>query len=258
MKTVILAGGKGTRLSDGVDSIPKPMVRVGGLPILCHILNIYSSYGFNDFILALGYKSEYIKQYFLNFLYLNNDFRLDFGNNKTQILSNKKFNWNIEFIDTGTETQTGGRLLNIREYLHDETFMLTYGDGLADINLNNLIKFHKNHTKMVTITAVRPSARFGELNLDANNTVTSFKEKPQIKDGWVNGGFFVLNKEFLNYIDDESTILEKEPLEQMVAQKDIAAYRHEGFWQCMDTIRDKDYLNQLWDTKKAFWVQNND
>jgi glucose-1-phosphate cytidylyltransferase len=136
--------------------------------------------------------------------------------------------------------------------------MLTYGDGLANINLNNLVKFHKNHTKMVTITAVRPSARFGELNLDPNNAVTSFKEKPQIKDGWVNGGFFVLNKDFLNYIDDESTILEKEPLERMVAQKDIAAYQHEGFWQCMDTKRDKDYLNQLWDTKKAFWVQNND
>ena len=147
MKTVILAGGKGTRLSDSLDSIPKPMVRIGDLPILCHILNIYSSYGFNDFILALGYKSEYIKQYFLNFLYLNNDFRLDFSKNKTQILSNKKFKWKIEFIDTGLETQTGGRLLNIKKYLKDETFMLTYGDGLANINLNNLIKFHKNHKK---------------------------------------------------------------------------------------------------------------
>ena len=259
MKTVILAGGKGTRLSESADSIPKPMVTVGNLPILLHILNIYSSYGFNDFVLALGYKSEYIKQYFLNFLYINNDFSLDLNTNKIQVLTNKKYKWKIEFVDTGLETQTGGRLLKIKDHLNDgEQFMLTYGDGLADININNLLKFHNDNKKMVTVSAVRPSARFGELDLNSQGIVTSFKEKPQINDGWINGGFFVMNKIFINYIQSAHTVLEKEPLEKLVRENNLAAYRHEGYWQCMDTVRDKDYLNKLWDEGKAFWVSNND
>jgi glucose-1-phosphate cytidylyltransferase len=255
LKVVILAGGLGSRLTNSVDSVPKPMVTIGQLPIICHIMNIYSLYGYNEFIFALGHKAEMIKEYFINYCYLANDFKLDIASNQTKIISGTNPKWNISFINTGEETQTGGRILRLKSILKGEDFMLTYGDGLADVNINNLVNFHNKSSNLVTVTAVRPAARFGELVIDSKNKVNSFKEKPQINNGWVNGGFFVMNNNFLNYIDGDNTVLEKDPLEKLVLDKKLGAFKHEGFWQCMDTIRDRDYLNSLFNSNKAPWIK---
>ena len=228
MKVVILCGGYGTRLSEETAVKPKPMVKIGKKPILEHIMGIYEYYGYNQFILALGYKSEYIKKFY----------------------KNKK---NISLVYTGKDTKTGGRILRLKNYLKNEkTFMLTYGDGVANINIKKAIRFHKNHGKIATITAVRPPLRFGELKI-SRKKVKSFKEKPQVGQGWINGGFFVFNKEVLNFIKNDQTMLEREPLEKLTKAGQLMAYEHRGFWKCMDTMRDKILLNQLWNKGNALW-----
>ena len=230
MKTVILCGGYGTRLSEETTIKPKPMVKIGNKPILEHIMSIYEYYGYNQFILALGYKSEYIKKYYKN--------------------KRKK---NINLIYTGKDTKTGGRLLRLKNYLKNEkTFMLTYGDGISNINIKQAIKFHKDHGKIATITAVRPPLSFGELKI-SRNKVKSFKEKPQVGQGWVNGGFFIFNNEVLNFIKDDQTMLEREPLEKLTMAGQLMAFEHKGFWKCMDTMRDKILLNKLWNEGNALW-----
>jgi len=228
MKTIILCGGYGTRLSEETVIKPKPMVKIGGKPILEHIMNIYKYYGYNQFVLALGYKSEYIKKFY----------------------KNKK---NIELVYTGQDTKTGGRLLRLKSYLKNEkTFMLTYGDGVSNINIKKAVRFHKNHGKIATITAVRPPVRFGELKI-SRNKVKSFKEKPQVGQGWINGGFFIFNNKVLNFIKDDQTMLEKEPLEKLTKTGQLMAFEHKGFWKCMDTMRDKILLNKLWKKGDALW-----
>ena len=227
MKVVVLAGGFGTRLSEYTKTIPKPMISIGNKPMLLHIMNLYAKYGFKDFYIALGYKGKIIKKFF-----------------------NKKFfDWNINFIETGRNTMTGGRLKRLKKYIGKETFMMTYGDGLSNVNLKKLLKFHKKKKKLVTLTAVRPPARFGALKLKGHY-VSSFKEKSKLDEGWINGGFFVMEPEFLKFIKNDNTYLEREPLEAVTQKKQLAAFRHEGFWQCMDTKRDKDNLNKILKRKK--------
>ena len=255
MKVVILAGGFGSRLGEITETIPKPMVEIGGKPIIWHIMKIYSQFGYDDFIIALGYKSQIIKNYFLNFHFRNNDFNINLATNKITKLSGENLNWNISLIDTGLNTMTGGRLKRLKKYISNERFFLTYGDGLADINIKKLLEFHKNHQKMVSITTVRPSARFGEIAI-IDNMVESFKEKPQVSHSWINGGFMVIEPEFLNYIDSDETILEKGPLESAAAIKQMMAYKHYGFWQCMDTKRDKDFLNEIYSSGNCRWLKN--
>ena len=227
MKVVLLAGGFGTRLSEYTKTIPKPMINIGGKPMLLHIMKLYAKYGFKDFYIALGYKGEIIKKFF-----------------------NKKFfDWNINLVETGENTMTGGRLKRLKKYVGKTTFMMTYGDGISNVNLGKLIKFHKKNNKLVTLTAVRPPARFGALKLKGNS-VSYFKEKSKLDEGWINGGFFVMEPEFLKFIKNDNTYLEREPLEAVTQKKQLAAFRHEGFWQCMDTKRDKDNLNEILKGKK--------
>ena len=245
MKVVILAGGKGTRISEYTNVIPKPMVPIGNFPIIWHIMNIYASHGFNEFILALGYKSDVIKDYFIKFNSLNSDLTVNLANGNIQIHQNKSLNWKVTLVDTGEETMTGGRLKRLKHYLDEDTFMLTYGDGLANINIKELLDFHLINNKLVTMTAVRPTARFGELELNSN-IITSFKEKPQLKDGWVNGGFFVMQREFIDFIKGDNEMLERKPLEYVAKNNQLIAFKHEGFWQCMDNKRDLENLQKLW------------
>ncbi len=252
MKVVILAGGKGTRLSEYTESIPKPMVNIGDYPIIWHIMKIYAYYGFKDFVIGLGYKSELIKDYFLKFKSLNSDFTVDLSSGNIETHQNKSLDWKVTLVDTGLETMTGGRLKRLKKYLDEDTFMLTYGDGLANVNIKSLLEFHNSHKKMVTMTAVRPPARFGELELKSN-LVKSFKEKPQLNDGWINGGFFVMQKKFIDFIKDDTQMLEREPLEEITRINQLMAYKHEGFWQCMDNKRDLEKLNYLWKTNPP-WI----
>ena len=251
---MILAGGFGTRLTEYTDIIPKPMVPIGAKPILWHIMERYASFGHLDFFLALGYKAELIKQYFLNFHSTNSDFSLNLTTGQMNTINSSGFDWNVTLVDTGLNSMTGGRVKRLQNLIGNEPFLLTYGDGLADIDINALIKFHKNHGKMVTVTAVRPVARFGEIEIANDNSVKTFKEKPHVTRGWINGGFFVIQPEFFELIDDDSTILERKPLELAASMGELQAYRHEGFWQCMDTKRDKDYLEELWQKEKAPWT----
>jgi glucose-1-phosphate cytidylyltransferase len=255
MKTVILCGGKGTRLSEETYARPKPMVLIGDQPILWHIMNSYSKFGHEDFICALGYMGEFIKDYFSRFYTLNNDFTINLKNGHLNYHSESHKNWNVSLVNTGVESMTGGRLFRLRDFLSKEdTFMLTYGDGVSDVNISELFKFHKSHGKLATVTAVRPPARFGEMLFDGSQ-VTSFAEKPQTSTGWINGGFFVFNKKIFDYLDNgEQTILERAPLENLAKDGQLMAYKHEGFWQCMDTLRDKMYLNELLESGKAPWV----
>ena len=255
MKTIILAGGFGTRISEFTDKIPKPMIPIGNMPILWHILKFYSNYGIKDFGIALGYKSDVIKNFFLNYSHLNSDFSINLSSGNITTHSTSKDNWDVSLIDTGLNSMTGGRVKRMKEYIgKDEPFLLTYGDGLSNVNINELLKFHKSHNKMVTVTAVRPSARFGEMKIDKNN-VTVFKEKPQTNSGWINGGFFVCNPEFLDFIDGDDTILERDPLERLVALNQLAAYKHDGFWQCMDNKRDYDLLNKMYEDNNIPWLK---
>ena len=252
MKVLILAGGLGTRLSEYTESIPKPMVMVGGKPILWHIMQTYAKYGFKNFYIALGYKSEVIKEYFLNYRTLNSDFTIDLFNGSIETHQQDTVDWKVNLVDTGLNSMTGGRIKRMQDLIGDETFLLTYGDAVADINISELIKFHKNHGKMVTVSAVRPEARFGELGIE-DNTVNSFKEKPQTSKGWINGGYFVVEPEFFKFIENDKIILEKTPLEKIAQMGELMAYQHEGFWQCMDTKRDKELLESLWEADNAPW-----
>ena len=253
MKVVILAGGLGTRLSEYTESMPKPMVTIGSRPMLWHIMKTFSKFDFKNFYIALGYKSKIIKEYFINYRILNSDFTVDLYNGKFETHQKDKVDWKVNLIDTGLNSMTGGRVKRMQNLIGNETFFLTYGDAVSDINISDLLKFHKNHGKMVTVTAVRPEARFGELNIE-NNVVTSFKEKPQTTSGWINGGYFVVEPEFFELIDDDQTILEKKPLEKVAQMGELMSYKHEGFWQCMDTKRDKDLLELLWAAEDAPWI----
>ncbi len=246
MKVIILAGGYGTRLSEYTSVIPKPMVKIGPKPIIWHIMEHYASYGFKDFYLALGYKAESIKEYFLNYTSLNSDFSINLLSGEVATTNEPFVDWNVALLDTGIDTLTGGRIRRLNEFVKNETFMVTYGDGLSDIDLQQLLDFHKQHGKMVTISAVHPTARFGELNLDGEKVVT-FREKPQLHEGWINGGFMVIEPKFLDLIAGDETMLEKEPFEIAASMGELMAYRHPGFWQCMDTKRDHEFLEKLWE-----------
>jgi glucose-1-phosphate cytidylyltransferase len=252
MKTVILAGGAGTRLAEETSIRPKPMVEIGGLPILHHILSIYSAHGFNDFVIACGYKGEFIKDYFCNHRLRSNDVFVDLGSGKIQEMNSRSPNWRLNLVDTGLQTQTGGRLKRCSPWLKGEPFMMTYGDGVGDIDVSALLKFHRAHKLLATITAVRPPARFGALMLEGDR-VASFSEKPQVGEGWINGGFMVLEPQVLDYIEGDDSIFEKSPLEKLAADRQLAAYRHDGFWHPMDTLREKQLLEKLWSSGNAPW-----
>ena len=252
MKVIILAGGFGTRLSEFTELIPKPMVRVGDKPIIWHIMNHYANYGHNDFYLALGYLSEVIKKYFLTYQSLQSDFSVSLKSGDVNFFNSTSLNWKVNCIDTGEATLTGKRISKLQKYISNEPFLLTYGDGLSNVNIEDLVKFHKSHNKMITMTAVRPKARFGELSIDGNKVV-DFKEKPQMAEGWINGGFFVIEPEFFDIIGSENVMLERAPLEKAANMGELMVYKHDGFWQCMDSKRDYDYLNDLWKNKDYKW-----
>jgi glucose-1-phosphate cytidylyltransferase len=251
MKTVILAGGLGTRLAEETDKTPKPMVEIGGMPILWHIMKIYAAARFEEFVIALGYRGDVVKRYFLDYHQVRNDLTIG-GDGKVTVHDGNRERWLVDLIETGIETQTGGRILRLADRLRDETFMLTYGDGVADVPCRALVDFHRSHGKLATVTAVRPPARFGGLVFDGD-LVTEFTEKPQIGEGWINGGFFVLEPGVLDYIADDETIWERDPLERLAADGQLMAYRHEGFWQPMDTLRDLRLLEALWESGEAPW-----
>jgi len=255
MKTVLLAGGLGTRLSEETTLRPKPMVEIGGMPILWHIMKRYASFGFNDFAIALGYKGEVIKEFFLNYKLHKSDMIVNLQSGDVKFENDLSENWTVGLHDTGTNSMTGGRLFNLKRlFKPGDIFMLTYGDGVADINIGKLVKFHKAHGKLATLTAVRPPARFGSIITDEEDNIKEFKEKPQIGEGWINGGFFVFDYKIFDYLTDENTILEREPLENIAKDNQLVAYKHEGFWHCMDTIRDRDNLNEIWHTGNAPWL----
>ena len=252
MKVIILAGGFGTRLSEFTELIPKPMVRVGDKPIIWHIMNHYANYGHNEFYLALGYLSEVIKKYFLTYQSLQSDFSVNLKSGDVNFFNSTTLNWKVNCIDTGEATLTGKRIKKLQKYVKNEPFLLTYGDGLSNVNIEELLKFHKSHNKMITMTAVRPKARFGELLIDGNK-VLDFQEKPQMADGWINGGFFVIEPEFFDIIGSDNVMLERAPLEKVANMGELMVYKHDGFWQCMDSKRDYDYLNDLWKNKDYKW-----
>lgn len=253
MKTILLAGGFGTRLSEYTDLIPKPMVPIGGRPILWHIMQAFAHFGHKDFYIALGYKAEVIKEYFLNYRALNSDFTVDLASGSVSPHQFDPVDWKVTLVDTGRSTMTGGRVKRMQSFIGNEPFLLTYGDGVANVDLNELIAFHRSHGKMVTVTAVRPAARFGELELD-DDRVSSFQEKPQLHGGWINGGFFVIEPAFFDLITDDHFMLEREPLTRAAAMGELMAYRHDGFWQCMDSKRDHDLLESMWGHGNPPWL----
>lgn len=252
VKVVILAGGLGTRLAEETEIRPKPMVEIGGHPILWHILKHYAHYGFKEFCLALGYKGDVIKQYFLDYHTLSGDMSIDLVGGKVEVYNKEVDDWGIHLIDTGQETMTGGRVRRLQRWLSDGTFMVTYGDGVSNIDLGALLHFHRQQGKIATVTAVRPPARFGGLVFDGD-LVAEFTEKPQIGEGWINGGFLVFEPEIFKYLDSDHSSLEADALERLAADRQLAAYRHGGFWQCMDTLRDKRLLESLWQNGQAPW-----
>lgn len=252
MKAVILAGGFGTRISEETHLKPKPMIEIGGRPILWHIMKQYSFYGINDFVICLGYKGYTIKEYFANYYMHMSDVTFDMRDGKRTIHSNDAEPWCVTLVDTGEDTMTGGRVHRVRDYIKNETFCLTYGDGVSDVPIDALIAYHRDHKKLATVTAVQPPGRFGRLGLN-NDKVTNFLEKPSGDGDWINGGFFILEPRVLDYIEGDATIWEREPLERISQEGNLMAYKHEGFWQPMDTLRDKILLEELWDTHKAPW-----
>jgi glucose-1-phosphate cytidylyltransferase len=254
MKTLILAGGVGSRLSEETDIRPKPMVEIGHRPILWHILKIYAHYGYNDFLVALGYKGEHIKRYMADYASLSTNLTVDLkaGTVEAHEADGDSEDWTVGLIDTGRHTETGGRMLKIAPYLDGDTFMMTFGDGVSDVDINRLVEFHRSHGKLATLTAVRPPARFGHVELEGEQ-VAEFSEKPQVGEGWINGGFFVLERKVLDYIDGEETHFQREPLERLARDGQLMAFKHTSFWQCMDTLRDKILLQQLWDSEEAPW-----
>jgi len=253
MKAVILAGGLGTRLAEETNVKPKPMVEIGAKPILWHILKIYSAHGINDFVVCLGYKGYVIKEYFANYFLHSSDVTFDLANNSLDVHHKKTEPWKVTLIDTGEETMIGGRIKRIIDYVKDEdSFCLTYGDGVSDINIAESIAFHKRENRLATVTGVQPPGRYGAIEMDGTRA-TGFKEKPQGDGGWINGGFFVLSPKVVNYIDGDATVWEKEPMENLAKDGELSVYMHDGFWHPMDTLRDKRYLESLWETKKAPW-----
>lgn len=253
MKVAILAGGYGTRISEESDIKPKPMIDIGQKPILWHIMKYYSTYDINEFVILLGYKGYVIKEYFANYFLHNSDVTFDVKNNKMEIHNTSSENWKVTLVDTGLDTMTGGRVLRAKKHLEDDTFMLTYGDGLSDVNIDSLIKTHKHHGKAMTLTAVQPEGRFGALELESGNKVTKFLEKPKGDGAWINGGFFVCEPEIFNYIEGDSTIFERAPMEGLARDGKLYSFKHEGFWKPMDTLRDRNQLNELWNKKNAPW-----
>jgi glucose-1-phosphate cytidylyltransferase len=254
MKTVILCGGLGTRLSEETQIKPKPMVEIGGRPILWHVMKIYEKYNFCDFVLALGYKGEFIKDYFMHYHARMSDFSVNLKTGNIDFTNPTAEDWNISLIDTGSSTMTGGRLLRLKPILEKSgTFMLTYGDGVSNVNIKELLEFHKSHGKLATVTSVRPPARFGGMVIGEEGRVLNFKEKPQAGEGWINGGFFVFEQGIFDYLENDSTILEQFPLENLTKNGQLMAYDHDGYWQCMDTVRDRDALQELWSSGKAPW-----
>ena len=254
MKTIILAGGVGTRLAEETDVRPKPMVEIGHRPILWHILKIYAHYGYSDFLVALGHKGEHIKRYMADYASLSANLTVDLGKGTVEVHGHEESpeDWRVELIDTGRHTETGGRMLRLRSHLDGDTFMMTFGDGVSDVDINALVEFHRSHGKLATLTAVRPPARFGHVELDGDR-ISDFSEKPQVGEGWINGGFFVLEPGVFDYIEREEVQFQREPLERLARDGQLMAYRHASFWQCMDTLRDKILLQQLWDNDDAPW-----
>lgn len=253
MKVLILAGGYGTRISEESDIRPKPMIEIGGKPILWHIMKYYSSYGFDEFVILLGYKSYVIKEYFANYYLHNSDVIIDTAKQKMEILNNSSENWKITLIDTGLDTMTGGRVKRAKEHIGNETFFLTYGDGVSDVNITELLNFHKSHKKKMTMTSIQPEGRFGALKIESDNKISNFLEKPKGDGAWINGGFFVCEPSVLDYIKDDETILEKEPLQNLANEGELFSFKHQGFWKCMDTLRDKNQLNEMWSEGVAKW-----
>ncbi len=253
MKVVILAGGLGTRLQEETEVKPKPMIEIGGQPILWHIIKHYSHYGLQEFYLALGYRGEIIKRFFMDYYSLNGSITIDLANGHVNRHDRECEDWVVHLKNTGQSTNTGGRVKQLEAFLNDGTFMATYGDGVSDLNLRDLLEFHRSHGRIATVTAVRPPARFGGLIFDGDNLVVDFTEKPQIGEGWINGGFMVFEPEIFNYLKDDDTSLEADALEHLASDRQLAAYRHEGFWQCMDTMRDKRLLESLWNERRAPW-----
>jgi len=253
MKVVILAGGFGTRISEETDFKPKPIIEIGTKPILCHIMKIYSHYGFNDFVICLGYKGYVIKEYFANYFLHQSDLTIDLRNNDMQIHQTNSEPWVITLVDTGLHTMTGGRIKAVREFVGNETFMLTYGDGVGNIDISKVVACHRKHGKYATVTAVQPSARFGLLNFDDYNNVLSFYEKPKDDGAWINGGFFVLEPQVFDLIQGAETVWEKEPMEKLAEERQLITYKHHGFWRPMDTLRDKRELEEMWSSGRAAW-----
>jgi glucose-1-phosphate cytidylyltransferase len=253
VKVAILAGGLGSRLQEETEVKPKPMVEIGGRPILWHIMKIYAAHGFDDFLVALGYKGDHIKRWMLEYSSLQGDLTVSFKDGQVQVLEGERENWTVSLVDTGVASMTGGRIKRLAPYLGSETFMVTWGDGVADLDVGKLLEFHRAHGKLATVTAVRPPARFGELTLDDEGQVTTFAEKPQLTEGWINGAFFVLEPGVFDYIDGDMSQFEREPLERLAGERQLMAYRHESFWQCMDTLRDKVLLEQLWASPEPPW-----
>lgn len=254
MKTILLAGGLGTRLSEETILKPKPMVEIGSMPILWHIMKTYAAYGYTDFAIALGYKGDVIKDFFLNYKLHKSDMIVSLKSGNVRYENDASEDWTVGLHETGVNSLTGGRLFNLKKlFKPGDTFMLTYGDGVADVDIAKLVQFHKDHGKIATLTAVRPPARFGSIEMENDGHILEFKEKPQLGEGWINGGYFVFDYKVFDYLTDELTILEREPLETLAKENQLVAYRHEGFWHCMDTIRDRDNLNEIWAKGNAPW-----
>jgi glucose-1-phosphate cytidylyltransferase len=253
MKAVILAGGFGSRLVEETVAKPKPMVEIGGRPILWHIMNIFGAHGIDEFIIALGYKGECVKQYFLNYYAVNSDLTIDLGTGRQTVYDGERPDWRVHLVHTGHDTQTGGRVRRLRNWIDpDETFLLTYGDGVADVNISGLIDYHRSHGRLATVTTVKPPARFGRIGFDGNQ-VTTFREKAEDSEGWINGGFFALSGRTLDYIDGDETVWERDPIERLAREGELMAYRHTGFWSCMDTLKEKTMLEELWASGEPPW-----